>query len=140
MSEEFKPITTQEEFNTAIKDRLERERQKFADYEDLKTQIGTLTTERDTAKQQLADANDRIAKYETDSVKMRIAREKGIPAEMAHRLTGSTEEEIAQDADAMAKIFQAAKGAAPLFDGSQPVGDDKDAGLKKLLQNLNMNS
>lgn len=136
----FNPINTQEEFDAAIKDRLERERGKYADYEDLKTQVSTLTTERDTAKQQLADANDKIAKYETDSVKTRIAREKGIPAEMAHRLTGSTEEEIAKDADAMAQIFQAAKGAPPLFDGSQPVGDDKDAGLKKLLQNLNMNS
>ena len=137
---EFKPINTQEEFDAAISARLERERGKYADYEDLKTQVSTLTTERDTAKQQLADANDKIAKYETDSVKTRIAREKGIPAEMAHRLTGNTEEEIAKDADAMAQIFQAAKGAAPLFDGSQPVGDDKDAGLKKLLQNLNMNS
>ena len=137
---EFKPINTQEEFDAAISARLERERGKYADYEDLKNQVSTLTTERDTAKQQLADANDKIAKYETDSVKTRIAREKGIPAEMAHRLTGNTEEEIAKDADAMAQIFQAAKGAAPLFDGSQPVGDDKDAGLKKLLQNLNMNS
>lgn len=136
----FNPINTQEEFDAAIKDRLERERGKYADYEDLKTQVSTLTTERDTALQQVADRDAKIAKYETDSVKTRIAREKGIPAEMAHRLTGNTEEEIAQDADAMAKIFQEAKGAAPLFDNSQPVGDDKDAALKQLLQNLNMNS
>ena len=136
----FTPINTQEEFDAAIRDRLERERGKYADYEDLKTQVSTLTTERDTALQQVADRDAKIAKYETDSVKTRIAREKGIPAEMAHRLTGSTEEEIAQDADAMAKIFQTAKGAAPLFDNSQPVGDDKDAALKQLLQNLNMNT
>ena len=137
---EFKVINTQEEFDAAISARLERERGKYADYEDLKAQVGTLTTERDTALQQVADRDAKIAKYETDSVKTRIAREKGIPAEMAHRLTGETEEDIAKDADTLAQIFQAAKGTAPLFDNSQPVGEDKDAGLKKLLQNLNMNS
>lgn len=136
----FNPINTQEEFDAAIRDRLERERGKYADYEDLKTQVSTLTTERDTALQQVAERDAKIAKYETDSVKTRIAREKGIPAEMAHRLTGETEEDIAKDADALAQIFQAAKGTAPLFDNSQPVGDDKDAALKQLLQNLNMNS
>ena len=136
----FNPITTQEEFDAAIKDRLERERGKYAVYETLKAQVNTLTTERDTALQQVADRDARIAKYETDSVKTRIAREKGIPAEMASRLTGETEEDIMKDADILAQIFKASKGAAPLFDNSQPVGDDKDAALKQLLQNLNMNS
>ena len=135
---EFKPINTQEEFDAAIKERLERERGKFADYESLKTQVGTLTTERDTAVQQLNDANTKIKTYETNSVKMRIAQEKGIPAEMALRLTGETEEDIAKDADSMAQIFKATKGTAPLFDNSTGVGDNNDAALKQMLQNLNI--
>ena len=40
---EFKVINTQEEFDAAIKDRLERERQKatapFADYEQIRKQL-----------------------------------------------------------------------------------------------------
>ena len=135
---EFKPINTQEEFDAAIKDRIERERGKYADYESLKAQVGTLTTERDTAVQQLSDANAKIKTYETNSVKMRIAQEKGLPAEMALRLNGETEEEISQDADSMAQIFRATKGAAPLFDNSAAVGGDNDAALKQMLQNLNM--
>jgi len=135
---EFKPINTQEEFDAAIKDRLERERGKFSDYETLKTQVGTLTTERDTAVQHLSDANAKIKTYETNSVKMRIAQEKGLPAEMALRLTGETEEDIAKDADSMVQIFKATKGAAPLFDNSASVGDNNDAALKQMLQNLNM--
>ena len=138
---EFKPINTQEEFDTAISARLERERSKYADYEDLKQQVTTLTTERDTANylspEEAAKKDAKIKGYETDSVKTRIAREKGIPAEMASRPTGETEEEIMQDADTLAQIFKASKGTAPLFDNSQPVGDDKDAALKELLQNLN---
>lgn len=137
---EFKPITTQEEFDAAISSRLERERGKYADYEDLKTQVSTLTTERDTVKQQLVDATAKITAYETNSVKMRIAKEKGIPEEMASRLTGETEEDIARDADTLAQIFRASKGTAPLFDGSDPVGDKNDAALRQVLQNLNLNS
>lgn len=34
---EFKPIETQEAFDAAIKERLERERAKFADYDELKS-------------------------------------------------------------------------------------------------------
>lgn len=135
---EFKPINTQEEFDAAIKERLERERGKFADYESLKTQVGTLTTERDTAVQQLSDANAKIKTYETNSVKMRIAQEKGLPAEMALRLTGETEEDIAKDADSMVQIFKATKGPAPLFDNTPGAGGDQDAALKQMLQNLNM--
>lgn len=137
MAEEFKPITTQEEFNTAIKERLERERQKYADYEDLKGQVGTLTTERDTYKQQVEDRDAKIRKYETDSVKTRIAQEKGLPASMASRLTGETEEEITQDADNLAQIFRTAKGTAPMFEGGNGGGNDTDAALRQMLQGMN---
>lgn len=137
MSEEFKPITTQEEFNTAISARLERERQKFADYDDLKTQVGTLTTERDTYKQQVEDRDAKIRKYETDSVKTRIAADKGLPASMASRLNGETEEEITQDADNLAQIFRAAKGPAPMFEGGNGGGIDTDAALRQMLQGMN---
>ena len=135
---EFKPINTQEDFDAAIRDRLERERGKYADYESLKAQVTTLTGERDTARKDLDAANAKIKTYETNSVKMRIAQEKGIPAEMALRLAGETEEDIAKDADSMAQIFRASKGAAPLFDNSKPVGDENDAALRKMLQDMNI--
>lgn len=134
---EFKPINTQEEFDAAIKERLERERNKYADYESLKEKVGTLTTERDTANQQLADANAKIKTYETNSVKMRIAQEKGLPASMASRLAGETEEDIAHDADNLAQIFREAKGPAPMFEGGSG-GNDTDAALRQMLQNLNL--
>lgn len=138
MAETFNPINTQEEFDAAISARLSRERQKYADYDDLKEQVGTLTTERDTYKQQVEDRDAKIRKYETDSVKTRIAAEKGLPASMASRLTGETEEEITQDADALAKIFQAARGADPVFEGGNSGGNDTDAALRQMLQGMNL--
>lgn len=135
---EFKAINTQEEFDAAIKERLERERNKYADYESLKEKVGTLTTERDTANQKLADANEKIKTYETNSVKMRIAQEKGLPASMASRLAGETEEDIAKDAESLVQIFQTARGADPVFEGGQGGGNDTDAALRQMLQNLNL--
>ena len=137
MSETFNPINTQEEFDAAIRERLNRERQKYADYDTLKEQVGTLTTERDTYKQQVDERDAKIRKYETDSVKTRIAADKGLPASMASRLNGETEEEIAQDADNLAQIFQKARGADPAFEGGQG-GGDKDAAYRQMLQSMNL--
>lgn len=138
MSEEFKPINTQEEFDVAIRERLNRERQKYADYDTLKDQVGTLTTERDTYKQQVDERDAKIRKYETDSVKTRIAQEKGLPASMASRLAGETEEEIQQDADTLAQIFKSAKGPAPMFEGGTGGGNDVDAAMRQMLQSMNI--
>ena len=59
---EFTPITTQEEFNEAIKDRLARERrvtaEKYADYDEMKGKISTYEEQISTfqqAEQQRAD-------------------------------------------------------------------------------------
>ena len=54
MAEEFKPITTQEEFDAAIKTRLARERatveKQYVDYEDLKAQVAKSKADRQSAE------------------------------------------------------------------------------------------
>lgn len=109
---EFTPITTQEEFNEAIKDRLARERrvtaEKYADYDELKGKISTYEEQISTfqqAEQQRADETAELQRqideltaknkrYETDSVKTKVALELGLPAAMASRLTGEDEASI----------------------------------------------
>ena len=109
---EFTPITTQEEFNAAIGERIKREKetisQKYSDYEDLKNktteyekQIGELNRAiEDSGKKyadydkNLADLQAKLSEYESSSVKTRIAHEIGIPYELAGRLSGKTEDEI----------------------------------------------
>ena len=136
---EFTPINTQEEFDAAIGERLKRERKnvaaQYADYEDLKqkvtsyeTQIGDLTKERDALQQQ-------VKGHETNSVKMRIAHETGIPYEMAMRLNGETEKDIRADAESMAKYIQKPK-PEPMR-STEPTGaGDNRAALRKMLPNL----
>ena len=78
----------------------------------------------------------KIAKYESDSVKTRIANEMGLPSSIASRLKGSNEEEIRKDAESFAGFFQK---EPPLATGEQTVANEDQArnvALKKLLKNL----
>lgn len=125
---EFIPINTQEEFDTRVQE-------VYGDVKDLQGQISTLTGERDTHAGTIAELQKQVKQYQTNEMKQRIARQKGIPAEMASRLTGETEQEIAADAAAMAAIFKKAKGPAPLFQ-QEPSGEPKSAALSEMLSEL----
>lgn len=74
----FTPITSQDELNDALKDRLARERAKFADYEDVKAKAGRLDEIEAANKSELEKANDRVAAAEAEVA--------GIPAKVAEAL------------------------------------------------------
>lgn len=151
---DFKPITTQEEFDAAIGDRIKREREsmakKYGDYDDLKkriaeqeTQIGDLTKERDdNAKKYagydktVADLQAQVKGYETSSVKMRIAHENGIPYDMAARLSGETEEDIRKDAAVMARFVNKDKYTGPLKGDGHDGESAERASMRQMLQNM----
>ena len=126
---EFKTIETQEDFDAAIKARLDRNTKTVTDevkksYEGylspdevkkLNEQIASLNsqlTEKETA---ITDLTAKNKAYETASVKARIAREKGLPYELAERLSGESEEDIAADADKLSQFVSAGKASAPLY-------------------------
>ncbi len=130
---DFKTIETQEELDSILKARLDRNTKTTTaevekKYEgwlspeaaakqtaDLQKELETLRTqiaEKDTSIKDLTAKN---TAYETASVKARIARECGIPAELADRLSGTNEEEYKADAEKLAK-FVTGKRPAPLFD------------------------
>lgn len=151
---EFTPITTQEAFDAAIKDRLAREREtvtkKFADYDDLKSKAvnyeqqiaelqraGKESADASAALQKQVDAlTAQNKKYETDSVKTRIALELGLPYAMAARLTGDDEAAIRKDAEGLSALFSRPGRDAPLKDTDPPDVDSKQAALRRLTQNL----
>lgn len=151
MAEEFKAINTQEEFDAAIKSRLDRERKtiegKYSDYESLKTQIAALTKEKGDLEQKAADekktiqdqldaANAKAKKLELDSIRTKVAIEKKLPLDLRTRLAGETEEEIKADADNLAKLFSAEQRRnLPGFSAGTPEPEDKnDAAYKEMLQ------
>lgn len=167
---DFTPINTQEEFDAAISSRLKREResltksiaQKYADDGYLSPddaaklkagydkQIGELNAAMEAATKKSADFERSIAekdaaikRYETASVKARVAHETGLPYELAGRLSGETEEEIRKDAEALVKLVGPARRSDPKAT-NEPGGDpgkaaealSKDAAIKKLLAGI----
>lgn len=134
---EFTPINTQEEFDAAVRSRLQREREKYADYETIKAENGTLKNQVTALTGEKEALEKKVKGHETNSVKMRIAQELNIPASMAERLNGETEEDIRKDAETMANIFKTAQGAAPLYNpNTQPPANNNDAAMAEMLHSL----
>ena len=137
----FDPINTQEEFDAAIAARIERERKKFEGYlspEQAADVFGKkyegYLSPKDVEKkyagylspEQAAEKDAKLHKYETDSVKTRVALEAGLPFEMASRLHGEDEDAIREDAEALFKLMGPA-GAPPLADPEPAPAPSKDA-------------
>lgn len=149
---EFKTITTQEEFDAAIGDRLKRERdtvkksyEGYMSPDDVaKKYAGYLSPEDEAKKyrgylspEEVAKKDASIRAYETNSVKMRIAHETGIPYELAGRLSGEKEEDIRKDAEALAKLINAGTPVPPLASTERGVsGNENRAAIKGMLDNL----
>lgn len=161
MDEPFKVIETQEQFDAAIKDRLNRQNEKhskelseltakYSDYDSLKTKvtdyeakISALETAAQThdskvkeLEKAISEKDAKIAAQATAALKAGIAREFNIPDEIATRINGTTEEEIRKDAEKLSKAFG---NRAPLFNPEPPQNTDGDkADFKKMLQELNL--
>lgn len=156
---EFKVIETQEELDRLIGERVaraekrgeEKAAEKYADYEeikkqledqkttieDLNSQLSAQTESASTSAQELEDLKAKVHKYETDSVRTRVAHEEGLPYELAARLSGEDEETIRADAKALAELVGKNKPAAPLG-GQEPVaqGDSRDSAFREMLSDL----
>ena len=148
---EFTPINTQEELDKVIASRLQRERdtvskqfqaqideqnQKVKGYE---TQVTDLTKQIETLNGQVKEIGDlksKVKAYETNSVKMRIAREIGLPYELADRLSGEDEKAIREDAESLGKLFKAQSVTAPLYKPESSQGGGNDEALKNLLAEI----
>lgn len=107
--QEFVPITTQEELNRVIGDRLRRARP--SDYDEVKAKADRLDELEKADLSELDKANSRAASLEadvasrdaeierlrSDLLRSEVASSKGVPA---HRINGGTREELEADADA----------------------------------------
>lgn len=144
---EFKEIKTQEEFDAAIRSRLQREEEKYQDkIDELNGKIKTLEEKNRGLEEQvkshpnneseIEELKSKVKAYETNSVKMRIANELGIPFDMADRLKGDDEDAIRKDAEIIAKFMTKDTYVPPLGDpeGSQKSEDDKYKALLKGLE------
>ncbi len=147
---EFKPITTQEEFDAAIKGRLSREKEKYGDYDQLKSRVEKLEKEnvglkstieannqsKSESDKQLEEMQKQIAGYETASLRTRIALQHGLPYDLADRLQGTDEESFKADAERLAGYMKRTQPVYPLGTKEPSSIDDKDAALKGMLHKM----
>ena len=153
MSTEFKAIETQEELDAIIKARLDRNTKAVTDEvkksydgylspddaKKLTEQVEALTKQLAERDGSIADLTAKNKAYETASVKARIAHEKGLPYELAERLSGETEKDIAADAEKLAQFVGSQKPAAPLYSpqgAGTAAASGTDAALMAMLGEL----
>lgn len=141
----FEVIDTQEKFDLAVKDRLERQAKKYEGYmspsdvqalkdgyeEKLKNipsyegytspdDLKTIKDEYDAKINTLTSENNSL---KLSSLKQDVAYEYKIPRDMASRLKGDTEDDIRADADLMSKYIKQGTMVAPLADPNPSKGD-----------------
>ena len=116
-AETFAAPASQEELDRIIQARLDRERKKFADYDELKKAADRLTqleeankSEAEKAVARAEAAEKRAAELEAATLKATVAADKGVPAAL---LTGSTQEELEASADALIAFRGEQKPAGP---------------------------
>lgn len=107
----FTPITSQDDLERIIGNRLARERAKYSDYSELKKQAEDATKARRTTEERLAAIEQELQAERHNALRASVAAEKGVPV---HRINGATREELEADADDfLSFIKQQAKEAAP---------------------------
>lgn len=141
--ETFTPITTQEQLDTVVQGRIDaavEETKKGYEGWLSPEAAAALTQERDDSKAEVASLTAKNAAAENRVLKMQIANEKGIPFELAERLTGETREEISKDADTLSKYFNASKvKPTPKTSGESGFKDSKTAAQLEMLREINNN-
>ena len=149
---DFKIIETQEELDAVIKSRLSREREKYADYEDLKKQlaefeakeatyqntINDLKTRETDLTSQIESLNEGLTKTRLQTAKQRIATEYGLPLDLADRLQGDDEDSFKADAERLASYLAPKQPTPPLKSNEPTIDPDQlKSGLRDMVRSLN---
>ena len=150
---DFQAITTQEELDSIIKERLKRDREaqtkKYEGWispEDHKKAVDEANKALDDYmaahagyEQTIADLKAKNQEYETASLKSRVARELGLDYEWVDRIRGNDEKEIRADAEALKKLAGTGHTTLPTKNMDQNTGDDKNASLRAVLKSIKSN-
>jgi hypothetical protein len=131
-SMDFTPINTQAEFDAAVQSRI------AAAVADTEKRFEGWMSPEDAGKlnSQLNDATEKNKSYAISMMKMQAASKKGIPLELAERLTGENEEDIRKDAEALASYLAPKGQPAPRFSGDNITGNSKTAAQLSMLSAL----
>lgn len=136
MAAEFEPITTKEALDAAIaaaiKAEHEAEKTKYGGTAaELAKQLSTAQKDANEKKKIYDQQNEtlqglqkQVKGYESRQLKEKIAREAGLPYELAGRLSGDDEAALKTDAESLVKLLGKGKGA-----GVSPLANSEPAAV-----------
>ena len=117
---------TQTELDTIVRERLQRERNKYADYDAYKEKAEKFDAAEEARKTELQKATERVTALETElnalkksnevrAIRDQVAKETGVPATL---LTADTEEACKEQAEAI-KAFAQPSGYPVINDAGE---------------------
>lgn len=151
---EFTPITSQEQLDAILKDRLERANKKFDGFispseyaektkaleqkiTDLTNTVSAEAKKHEDLEKDLAESNAKIKGFEVGALKTRIAHENGLSYEAISYLSGDTEEAIKSSAEGLKKLMGSTK--APDFNPDISNKNHENDSLRNLAKGLGSN-
>lgn len=140
----FTPITTQENFDAAVRSALEKHTQEIEKkYEGYMSpdDVSKLNKKISAHETSIAELTAKNQTYERNSMRIKIAHEKGIPYELAERLSGDTEDEMRADAEKLSSFIMREQDKkdplpAPPYSGGNHAENVMEAGLSAMLSDL----
>lgn len=134
MAEEFKAISTQEELNEVIKERLDRQKRQFeTQIEELNSKLASQNKDLETLRANSEEVEKLKTSLERKELKRKIAIENDLPYDFAERLQGEDEESIREDAKKMINQLSKRTYVPPLKDLEPKDEDEMTKAYGKLL-------
>ena len=154
MAKEFQTITSQEQLDNVIGERLRRQKEQFEEkikeYESLKEENSKLQTELEQ-KNQFIEENKKETSMRTEDyenlekelsslklqqLKQKIAINNGIPLDLANRLSGDNEETLLEDAKTLSQFISNSSTPQPLKSVEDTNVNDEDMAYRQLLNQI----
>lgn len=154
MAKEFQAITSQEQLDNVIGERLRRQKEQFEEklkeYESLKEENSKLQTELEQ-KNQFIEENKKETSMRTEDyenlekelsslklqqLKQKIAINNGIPLDLANRLSGDNEETLLEDAKTLSQFINSNPTPQPLKSVEDTNVNDEDMAYRQLLNQI----
>ena len=149
MAKEFQAITSQEQLDNVIGERLRRQKEQFEEkikeYEALKEENSKLQTELEQ-KNQFIEENKKETSMRTEDyenlekelsslklqqLKQKIAINNGIPLDLANRLSGEDEETLLEDAKTLSGFINSNPTPQPLKSVEDTNVNDEDMAYRQ---------
>ena len=114
---------TQDEVDHIIEKRVARERQKYADYDDLKSKVDDLSTKLKTTSDEKVELEKKLGAAELATDRVKILHKYGVPENLQEFVNGETVEDMTKQAEKLAESVKG--GKVPITKTPKPEKGDK---------------